>query len=29
MGETLGVQARAGLRPVRPKETDDGRGRSA
>ena len=29
MGEALGMQAGAGLRPVRPKKTDDGWGRSA
>src|ERR1700722_2428688 len=29
MSETFGVQARTGLRPVRPKKTDDRRGRSA
>ena len=29
MGETLAMQAGAGLRPVRPEKSNDGRGRSA
>ena len=29
MGEAFGMQARAGVRAVRPQKTNDGRGRSA